>query len=83
MYKKSVLLLALIFLTFIFGCVSEDIGRRIDPGYNDYLNRRTFSQEIEDDSRQEEIKRDSRNKKNNEEAMKQFNESIKLKAPKN
>ena len=83
MYKKSVLLLAVIFLTFIFGCVSEDIGRRIDPGYNDYLNRRTFSQEIEDDRRQAEIKRDSQNKKNNEEAMKRFNDRVKLKAPQN
>lgn len=82
MCKKGLLLLTVICLIFIFGCVSEDIGRRVDPGYDNYLNHRTYTQELEDKKKQEEIKRESRNQKNNEEAMKEFNDRVKLKAPK-
>lgn len=64
------LLLIVIIGIFNFCCTSA--------GYDYYLRHRTFNQKLEDERRQEEIRMEYYNNKNNENAMKRFNDKIKL-----
>jgi hypothetical protein len=60
-------------------CTAESIGRNLDPDYSNYLDDRSQSQRLEDEKKLEEAKYQRTAKKENEEAIRDFNERAKNK----
>ncbi len=76
MYRKIIVALALGSALWILGCSAEDLGRRMDPGYENYIENRSSQQEIIDQTKQEKIKADFAARKSNEESIRKFNDKV-------
>lgn len=57
-------------------CTGEDVGRRLDPGYDLYLKNRTYQQKNNDEETNTKIQADYYARQNNSAAEIQFNSKL-------